>query len=334
MMKSIKFLALGIFLFMQGCSERQIPETTIENTVLPGTSEGGLVILSSSGFFDSYSGFHVVGEIVNNLGVGAKSIQLQVSLFDSSGFSLLKDESGNIVESSIFSTNFDTLDAGEKCPFSYYFDLSGGIPASYQVGVLDFETTTIQRALWTRENVQIFDNGDGYFILTGEIVNQSLEWISINNLIGGVRDDAGTVLSVETLATYVSTLSPAGDVSQRDRTPFSIKVPIPSGPATQWDIWCETKYRTEIVDYPIVVETDNVYLDEFHSLHYVGTITNNSDVILSSPIVAGLFTGDGSVLDVSFLLPVVPIPAGLSVPYEITNFRRMDRRASSINYKL
>lgn len=312
-------IVLVISLISQGCvlEDSSMTPTGSEQ---PPIQDGTIGIISDTSFFDSYSGYHITGEIINNLATPVRNVQLSVAITGNSGISLLKDSLGNIVDQQIIFPSFTTLDVGEKSPFDFYFDTSNGIPSNYQIEISSFEATTIQRGVWKEENVQILNNGEGFYLLTGELVNLSLNWIRVTNLVGGVRDDSGSVLSIGSIGTHLSALAPTGDLSGRDRTPFLFKIPIPAGAVTQWDLWCESELQTEVTGFPISIFAENIYLDEFNSIHLVGTIKNDSDLEVSSPIIASLFGSDSSVLDVSYLLPVVSIPAKKSVPFEITNF--------------
>lgn len=322
----IKIVGFSIILviFITSCSAGKHTNSSLPTDVFTGTEEV-IRIISTNGFFDRYSGYHIVGEIINNSGSPVKSIQLGLTITDGSGVSLLRTDMGETVDFVPFTSSFEYLDAGERSPFTYYFDTSFGIPANYQIFVMKYEPAAVLRGEWKEENIQILDNGEGYYILTGEIVNLSSQWQTIKTLAGGVRDDTGKVLSVETIGTHVSLLSPAGDSSGQDRTPFIIRIPIPSEAVTQWDIWCETEYRSELTSIPLVVEQTNLYMDEFNTAHLVAAIRNISDTPISSPVVASLYNEDLLVLDVSYMLPVVPIPPGMVLPFDITNFYNLNQ---------
>lgn len=307
-----------------GCSLKGTSDTPTEVSDDNQPTGGAVEVVSTSSFTDDFGGYYVMGEVINNLPTAVTSIELIISITDASGASLLKDEGGNIVNVLSFFTMLTTLDTGETSPFSFYFDTASGIPANYAVTVLGFEAGVANRGQLQYENVQIIDDDSGYFILTGELVNQSSSWVHISGLAGGVLDDSNVVLSADWTGTYTAALAPSGDPSSRDRTPFYITFPVPGTPATQWSIWWDADVETAITDYPLGVEVTNSYYDEYGSAHLVGTVTNNSDTALSSLIVAGLYAEDGTVLDASYSFLPATIQPRLAIPFDISYFNSVN----------
>jgi hypothetical protein len=281
---------------------------------------GDLTILSTSSFSDGYSGYYVFGEVSNNSSSAVTSVELTIEITDGSGASLLKDDNGNPVNSLTFYPMLWVLDSGESSPFSYYFDTTNGIPANYNVTVTNFENSTVNRGQLQSENVQIIDDGSGYYNLTGEIVNLSNQWVHINGLAGGVLDDANTVLSADWTGTYTGLLAPAGDAGQRDRTPFYVSMPVPTSEATQWSLWWDADLYEDVTDYAVVVNVTNSYFDEYGSAHVVGLVSNQTDQPLSSLVVVGLYAEDGTTLDAGYSFLPVPVWAGTEVPFEVSYF--------------
>jgi hypothetical protein len=324
--KGCIFMMIVIIMTMMACSLGDIlPGGGTEEPVVPSPIDvpaGGVEILSTSSFTDNWGGFYVVGEVANNLDTPITSIELSVSITDDSGATLLTDDNGAPVDSVSIYSMLWTLDAGETSPFSYYysFDETKSAPANYEVSVLNYEAGSADRGDLDYSGVQIIDDGSGYFILTGELMNLSESWVHINGLAGGVLDDANTVLSADWTGTYTTLLAPAGDESGRDKTPFYINFPVPTIEATQWSIWWDADIETDVTDFPLGVGVTYSYFDEFGSVHLVGIMENYGDTPLSSLVVAGLYAEDGTVLDASYSFLPAPVLPGGSIPFDISYF--------------
>lgn len=307
-----------------GATEPVVTNPPVDNPDNPPPA-GALEILSTSSFMDSYSGFYVFGEVANNSDSPITSIELSISITDASGASLLKDDNGNPTDTNTFYTMLWTLDANESSPFSYYFDTTDGIPANYEVSISSYDAGTANRGQLQSENVQIVEDGSGYYVLTGELVNMSDQWVHIWGLTGGVLDDANTVLSADWTGTFTTLLAPNGEGSDRNRTPFYVSFPVPMTEATQWSLWWDADIETDVTDYALGVEVTNSYFDEYGSAHLVGVVENNADTALNSLVVAGLYAEDGTVLDASYSFLPVPILPGVQVPFDVSYF-------GSVNY--
>ncbi|MGH2522988.1 MAG: FxLYD domain-containing protein, partial [Anaerolineales bacterium] len=66
------------------------------------------------------------------------------------------------------------------------------------------------------------------------------------------------------------------------------------------------------------------YYDNFGSFHLVGTVTNNGDQFLSISLVAGLYAGDGTVLDASTLSVPFYLGEGESAPFNFEYFSNVN----------
>jgi hypothetical protein len=281
-------------------------------------------IASTNAFVDSYGTYHVVGEVINNTNEVVSSIELSVEIKDGTGTSLLKDDSGNITPSTKISPMLYSLAAGEASPFEYTYETAQGMPASYNVTLLGKQAGTANRATLKTENVQLVDDGSGWYYLTGDLVNTGSQWAHINSAAGAVLDDAHRILSADWTATFTTELAPAGDATGRDRTPFEVNFPNPGG-ATKWQVYLDADVSNSVIDYPMAVTIANQYFDQYGSFHVVGWATNNSDKSLDSLVVAGIYGADKTVLDASYSFIPLPIKPGAQVAFSISSF-------SSINY--
>jgi hypothetical protein len=290
----------------------------------PTAMPNALVISSTNAFTDSYGTYHVVGEIINNTSAAVSSIELTVEIKDASGNSLLKDDSGNVTASTKVSPMLYTLAPGEASPFEYSYETTKGTPASYTVALSGQLSGNTDRATLNTENVQLVDNGQGWYYLTGELVNTGSKWAHINSLAGAVKDDSSHVLSADWTASYATELAPAGDSAGRDRTPFEINFPNPGG-ATKWHVYLDADVTTTVIDYPLGVTITNTYFDQYGSFHVVGWLANNSDKLLDSLTVAGVYGADKTVLDASYSFVPIPVKPGSNAAFGVSSF-------SNINY--
>jgi hypothetical protein len=298
----------------------QLPFVVSTPTAMPSA----LVISSTNAFIDSYGTYHVVGEVINNSSAAVSSIELTVEIKDASGTSLIKDDSGNVVANTKVSPMLYTLAPGEASPFEYSYETTKGTPASYNVTISGQQTGTTNRASLNAENVQLVDDGHGWYYLTGELVNTGTKWAHINNLAGAVLDDSNHLLSTDWTASFATELAPTGDASGRDRTPFEINFPNPIG-ATKWHVYLDADVTDSVIDYPLGVTISNTYFDQYGSFHVVGWVANNSDKLLDSLVVAGVYGVDKTVLDSSYSFVPIPVKPGAKAAFGVSSF-------SSINY--
>ncbi len=300
-------------------------EPPVTNPPVTEPPVGALEILSTSSFTDQYGGFYVVGEVMNNADTPVSNIELSIQLTDAAGASLLQDDTGAVTDSLSFFPILWTIAPGESTPFSFWFDTTAGMPANYSVAVSSYDVSEANRGQLQSQNVQIVEDDYGDYILTGELVNLSDQWVQIWGLAGGVLDDANTVLSTDWTGTYTAILAPAGNEANRDHTPFSVSFPVPQIEATQWSLWWDADIATDVIDYGLGVGVTNTYFDEFGSAHLVGTVENYSDTALTTTLVGGLYAEDGTVLDASYAFLPLAIPPGDAVPFDISYF-------GSVNY--
>jgi hypothetical protein len=318
-------LVVVLVLSMVACGKSTVTTPTSQPPVVntPVTQANDLVISSTNAFIDSYGTYRVVGEVVNQSSTIITSIELTLDIKDASGNSLLKDDNGNITLNTIISPMLYTLAPGEASPFEYSYDTTNGTPASYNVTITGKQTGTANRSTMKWENVQLVDDGSGWYYLTGELVNTSSQWAHINSLAGAVLDDSNNVLSADWTGTYTTELAPKGDVSGRDRTPFEINFPNPTN-ATQWSLYWDADVADNVTDYPLVVKVTDSYFDQNGSEHLVGWVTNNSDQSLDSLVIGGLYGADGTVLDASYSFLSIPMKPGEAIPFNISSFGSVD----------
>lgn len=302
-----------------------IVPSPVETQVVANTPEAGdLVISNTNAFVDKYGSYRVVGMLVNKTNNVLTGIKLTLEIIDASGNSLLK-ENGNPVPGVIFHPMLKTLAPGEGSPFEYSYDTANGVPASYKVTITALQSGDTKRANLTAENVQIVDNGSGWYYLTGELVNKGTQWARINYLAGAILDTSNNVLSADQTITYTTELAPAGDTSGGDRTPFEINFPNPGGSATpNWNLYWDTDVIDNANLYPVTTNITNGYVDQYGAQHIVGWVTNHSNQALTSLVVAGLYDQVGIALDASYSNLAIPLKAGEAIPFSILTFGNVD----------
>lgn len=285
-----------------------------------------LEILSMTSFTDDFGYFYIYGEVLNTSDTAVDFIELLVEVKDANGNSLLVDENGSPTDTQVIYPMISVLAAGDSSPFSFYLDTSTyGAPATYDVLVGSYEVTDVQRADLSFENVQMIDGGDGYLYLSGDLVNQTSNWVYIASVAGGALDDSNSVLSADWSFDYASMLAPAGDANSQDRTPFAVSFQYPPGDVTQWSIWWDAQVYDGDPQYPLTLEVTYTYFDDYGSVHLVGIVSNEGTETVNTSVVAGLYAEDGTCLDASYTYMPYAVKPGESVPFDVTYF-------SSVNY--
>jgi len=304
----------------------QPPPLATQAVTQPPTATSELTIASTFAFTDEWGEYHVVGELQNGTDRVLSSIELTIEIKDASGNSLLKDDNSNVVPSLTFQPLLYTLAPGEASPFEYYLSVDAGQPATYNVTITGQQTGQADRANVTVENDQLVDDGQGTLYLSGELVNLSSQWAHINTLAGAALDNNDVVMSTDWTSTYTTELAPTGDQEERDRTPFVISFPSPSGvEAAQWVIYVDADVVDAPTEYPIQSELPNNYFDSWGDFHIVALLTNTGSDNLNTIVVAGLYADDNTVLDADWSFVPIVLSPGESVPVDISAF-------SSVNY--
>jgi len=317
-------LAISLF----ACGKGPIPTTSpnpdqtgsVSNTPVPGD----LVLKNTNAFMDKFGTYRIVGMLVNNTNYVLTGIKLGVEIKDESGNSLLK-ENGSPVPNAIFHPMLKTLAPGEVSPFEYSYDNASSLPPAYDVKIEGFQSGEANRANLTAENVQISDNGSGWYYLTGELVNKGPQGVQINDLAGAVLDSSNNVLSADWTAGYVTQLTPNGDPAGGDRTPFEINFPNPGGNGTPpWSLYWDADVLSNVETSLLTTTITNGYVDQNGAQHVVGWVLNHSNQALTARIVSGLYGESGNVLDAGYSNTATSIPAGGSIPFNIINFSYVD----------
>jgi hypothetical protein len=294
-------------------------------------NQTGLHIVGYSNYTDSSGDFHIVGEIKNADTKALNQMELTVEVKDASGKSLLKDSNGNNVASLTISPSLDNLAPGESSPFEFNLSSDAGKPDTFTVKVTGQNTSSVQRPNIQVTNTQMVPSGNGSFYITGEIINLDDKPVEVHNLAGAMLDSAGQVVSTSLSYDYSAYLEPAGNSDELDRTPFIITLDDPGSSPSKWNTYLDAEAVDPIDEYDVSVKIANNYLDENKSVHLVGTVTNDSNVVLNTLIVAGLYAADGTVLDAYATRTPVNVGPGETVPFDISTFSNVNNNSDQAN---
>ncbi|PWB55977.1 MAG: hypothetical protein C3F13_02650 [Anaerolineales bacterium] len=117
-----------------------------QQAMSPGQNPGELVIARLNTFTDPQGNLRIVGLIKNKTGDLVKSIQLLADIRDDSGNSLLRDESGQVVDGKPFYPEITTLIPGESSPFSFIYNQRNGATSSYEIRIINYQVGESTRA--------------------------------------------------------------------------------------------------------------------------------------------------------------------------------------------
>ena len=286
-------------------------------------AQAARAIVSQSHYNDSRGNFHVVGEVKNGGTRALTHLELTVTIQDASGKSLLKDSHSNVVDSLTFSPMLDTLAPNESSPFDFTLSSDAGAPDRWKVTVAGQQIADITRPQYEVKNTQMKPNGSGGFFITGEIYNKSnTTEIVIHNLAGAVLDQDKKIVAANTSSDYALFLTTAGSSSGKDSTPFRIDVDNPGGSPDQFATYLDVEAAQSgaVTSYDTRLDITNHYFDENNEYHLVGTVTNNSQELLTTVLVGGLYDKNGVVLDACSTSIVVNIAPGETIPYDVNTF--------------
>jgi hypothetical protein len=264
------------------------------------------------------------------------NINLSLKLNDSSGKSVLKDDSGNPTSTVSFQPILGEIGPGETTPFEYYFNTDGADTTGWKADVALVSSdpaSDFQRVAVTVTNNLLTVGSDGDIYLTGELVNTSDKPTQINNFAAALLDDAGNVAGTSSFQDVSRLLAPAGDASGSDRTPFVVHIPGPikgtyspafyldSTPGKQSDV-------DAAADVHLHLETS--YVDAYNNVHVVATVTNSGTNTMTVRVMAGLYADDGKVLDGSSTDAPIDLGPGMATPVQLYYFANLNGNADLI----
>ncbi|HNT22895.1 MAG TPA: FxLYD domain-containing protein [Anaerolineales bacterium] len=282
------------------------PTADTSGTTAPNIVAGQINIVQVTGYKDSWDDWHIVGLVSNNTARAVNDIEIEVEILDANGASLYK-ETAYADLWSLAPEEISTFDVW------VYEDLPTADTVS--AVVVGNGTTELERATVDFQNVSmVVDDYDDIY-LTGELVNNGSQPISIDGLSAALFDDAGSIVTSDSSYTMRRYLDPG------DSGPFRITLDAPEGQAaslTDYTFYTDVGVEGAAEVYDLTLSEDHYsYIDAYDNFHLVGTVTNNSSEALNVSLVAGLYDAAGNCLDAASLsLPVYSLAPGETMAYD------------------
>ncbi|HYF65714.1 MAG TPA: FxLYD domain-containing protein, partial [Herpetosiphonaceae bacterium] len=293
-------------------------------TAAPETAEE-LAITEMYDYTDESNYFHIVGLVANNTAKPVSSIELTVKIKDGQGETLLTDSDSQPAESLTFSPLIDTVAPGAATPFDYYLYVESEEkkPDTYEVALTGKLTGDEHKGEVAVENARLVDGDDGRLYLTGEVVNQSDEYIQINSFAGAALDAKERIIAAQSPVDMVYLLAPKGETNGYDRAPFRVNMDAPPEEAVGWQTYIDVDSAFSEPD-DIRIEFDvpaSYYVDQYDRGHLVGSVKNRGTENVDLYLLAGLYDKDGTVIDTdSINVPFWALEPDQSIPFEFSYF--------------
>lgn len=310
-------------------TEEPEDEPTAKPTEDGGTdTEEGVAISELSTYVDSYGYYHVAGAIQNNTEDAVENVELELTLVDGEGETLLTDTDDEPTDSEKFPPHLYTLGPGDTSTFDYTFypEDEDAKPEDWQatVEVADFDETNSDRAQVRVENQKLVVDESGNFYLTGEIVNEEDAGVSVNGVAGAILDADDNVLGADYGYSFAYYLYPASDEGIGSRTPYLVRVDGPIEAAETsiiyFDIEVEDDDPSDVSVELQETDKNNYYIDDYGRIHLVTAVTNTGEEAISVRLVAGLYAENGETLDAASYITPIYVQPGETVPVSFDYF--------------
>ncbi|MBU1662576.1 MAG: FxLYD domain-containing protein [Chloroflexi bacterium] len=280
-----------------------VPVDFGENELPVVSGELGIDTIQS--YQDHYDDWYVVGLLTNYTERAVDGVEIEIEVFDSGGNSILTE---------IAYPELYTIAPGETVPFSlsFYEDLPDDV--DFVATIVGYSAAEVERPMVEIRGTLMTIDDDGDVHVTGEIVNNDLEPISID-VAAATFDSLGEIVTADSRDVVVGYLDPG------ESGPFRVSMTGIGDSAV--DIMDYTVYLDAEITSPTEVwtldwsEDESLYLDSWDWFHLVGEVTNTSVDNLNIRIVAGLYDAAGNVLDAASTdLPLSALAPGETVPYD------------------
>ncbi len=162
------------------------------------TSKAQILIDTPRILEDSQSGTVVLGIIHNDSDQDLTEISLEVSLLDSDGDLLDRQQLSPLLEH---------LAPGEDSPYTARFEAPDGI-ASAEVELLHSKAASFDRAAVEFQEVRTFTTQTGEYAILGTVNNPSDEPLTLHDLGILLKDDSGVIIALSRLAAGPASLMP------------------------------------------------------------------------------------------------------------------------------
>jgi len=267
---------------------------------------------------------HILGEVLNGSESPVEAIQLTVIALNAAGASLLQSETGEPVQEVAFSPLISTLATGQSAPFDFALPGGSAIPAVFQVFVTSFQPSTANLQTLQIENTQVMSGENGEAVLVGELVNPNPVSVSIQGLAAKLKDGSNALVSTGGAGLSAGLLLPAGDTSLLNRTPFKIPFYAALPPGGSWQVFVDaidSGTAAEIDTTQLAIDQSFTYYEDARGTsHLVSSIKNPFERAFSVQLVAGLYGGTGSVMDMSLLAIPLDLQPGEELPFDVHDF--------------
>lgn len=277
-----------------------------------------IIVENSRIIKDIWGDYYAIAEIMNISDQTLSPLEMIIEIRDKEGLSLIQDGNSRTVSFDKTSPLLKILAPGGKSPFIY--NIEHGIPKYFKAIVTNAKENDKVLISPIVENLNLINDGNGFIVISGEIVNSGDLWMQIDEIAVSVINEKDQILSAGLTSTYGSVLAPSGDKNRNDRTPFIASILDPGLKYTESKIYINASVidSLEIPDYSIAIT--NRYFDQFGNFHLVGNLSNKSDMNLKVRVLAGLSDNNSVILDVAFSdLPYIAIN-GSEIPFDISNF--------------
>jgi hypothetical protein len=298
---------------------------------------GKLDLHGQSTYEDNSKYFNVVGLLTNGTDKPVSNVQLSLRLTDSSGKTVLQDDSGNPTSTVTFNPIIGTIDSGESAPFEYHLSTNGLNTSSWQAKVAidsSENPTDLQRVQVVVANNLLTISSGGDVYLTGELINKSDQPAQISDFAGALLDGSGNVAAASSFEDVARLLSPAGDASGSDRSPFVIRLsgPVKKDVTPNFYVDAVAGSLSDMdAAADVHLKLNTSYVDANNDVHILTTLTNSGTHTMTVKVVAGLYNQSGKVLDGSSNNSPIYLTPGASSPVPVYFFPVLDGNADLIN---
>lgn len=274
-----------------------------------------------------FSYYHIVGSVQNNADTAVNKVELALTAKDAEGKTMLRDYSGNPVESITINPILWTIEPGQASPFAYSFSLDNGQPAAFAVELLNYQTTEARETQVEVQHGQMVTGDNGMVYLTGELVNLGKTRLDIKGMAGAALDKDNQVVAANTYEAGAGYLAPAGDARGNDRIPFRFMLTGPAPTAENWAVYVDASPAQAEEIIPLELSEPYTYVDAAGSVHVVGSVINKTEDTIELYLLVGLYAADGTVLDAEVITLPYALQPGQSVPYSLNSFSGVDHVA-------
>jgi hypothetical protein len=263
----------------------------------------------------------VIGLVINRTEHWVTNIKVDIQIYDSNDALLVNDTT---------TTSINSLSSGEISPFMLLVDDTLPNEVYTIATVTDYDQTELQRVeVVIRKDSISYDDRD-YIHIMGELYNHNLFPIFIQTLAVATFDPDGNLANTDSQAIYSRYLDP-GEVS-----PFRATLQgtgVIAQDIISYRVFIDASITAPEDFFDLEINPDlNHFVDRFGLFHLVGEITNKSEYVLDTHLLAAIYDSDGLIVDVSTTrLPLFAIPNGETLPFDFNTWGPLNFNEGSID---